>query len=530
MDEQALTARIRAHLGPLWRPLFGRFGRLTPVQLALVPHGFAGRSALACAPTASGKTEAALAPVARRLLSAPVADGIRALWVAPTRALVNDLDQRMRAPLRDAGISLGVRTGDRREVRAGHLEDLVVTTPESLDSLICRLPGAFSALEAVVLDEVHLVDGGPRGDQLRALLARLRAGRAAGAIQTLALSATLHDPHAVARRYLEGDPAVVQVGGARTLAQTVVQDLGGAVATLRAEERHKALVFGNTRRSVEEAAVALRALWPPDRVAVHHGSLARKERESVEHAMRSWSWGLLTATTTLELGVDVGDIDAVVLLAPPPSPSSYQQRIGRANRREAVIRVLAIAGTDADAEAYERLAELAREGTVEPPADDPDPSVLVQQTLSVAYQRRAPFSAAEVSALLAPLDPGGHLPAILTHLADEGYLRRLAGRYAATEKAMDLGDRGTVHSNIPDSRELTLVDAATGRTLGQLTAEAAPGSRLLFGGRGWLVVAVSGSTASVAPIPREQAAAWFAARTDAGAFRWLLPPALREVP
>ena len=530
MDEQTLTAKIRQHLGPLWRPLFGRFGRLTPVQLALIPHGFAGRSALACAPTASGKTEAALAPVARRLLGAAPGDGIRAIWVVPTRALVNDLDQRMRGPLRDAGLSLGVRTGDRREVRAGRLEDLVVTTPESLDSMLCRIPGAFDHLEAAVLDEVHLIDGGPRGDQLRGLLARLRSPRPAGAIQTLALSATLHDPAAVALRYLGEGAEVVEIGGARTLSQTVVADLAEAVATLRAEERHKALVFGNTRRGVEETAVALRALWPADRVAVHHGSLARKERESVEQAMRAWAWGLLVATTTLELGVDVGDIDAVILLGPPPSPSSYQQRIGRANRREPVIRVLGVAATPEEAEAFERLAELAREGTVEPPAEDPDPSVLVQQTLSLAFQRRAPLALAELEALFGPLDPGGHLPAIVTHLADEGWFRRLAGRYAPTERAMDLGERGTVHSNIPDTRELTLVDAASGRTLGKLTAEAAPGARLLFGGRGWLVLAVTGSTATVTPIPREQAAAWFKARTDAGAFRWLLPPSLRGGP
>ena len=526
VDEVALTARIRRRLGSLWQPIFGRFGRLTPIQLALMPAMLSGKDALACAPTASGKTEAALAPIALRLSEGEPTGGIRAVWVVPTRALVNDLDQRMRGPLRDAGLSFGVRTGDRREVRAGRLEDLVVTTPESLDSMIGRIPGAWVNLQACVLDEIHLLDGTPRGDQLRVLLQRLRA-EAPGGFQTVALSATLHDPAAVAARYLHREPTVIQVGGARTLSQTVVTSLEEAVATLRAEERHKALIFGNARREVEETALALRALWPVDRIAVHHGSLARKERESVEAAMRSWRWGLLVATTTLELGVDVGDIDAVVLLGPPLSPSSYQQRIGRANRREAVIRVIGIARKDSEVEAFASLEELAREGVVEPRGDQPDASVLVQQTLSIVWQRRSPVPAQDLVALLAPIDPEGLLPQILEYLADEGWLRRSGDRYAPTERAMDLGERGTLHSNIPDSRQLSLVDATSGRPIGTLTTGATPGSRLLFAGRGWLVLSVTGSTATVSPVPRDQAAASFGARSDVGAFRWLLPPALR---
>lgn len=165
---------------------------------------------------------------------------------------------------------------------------------------------------------------------------------------------------------------------------------------------------------------------------------------------------------------------------------------------------------------------------VEARGDAPDPSVLVQQTLSIAYQRRAGVPSAELSALLAPIDPGGLLPSVLAWLADEGWLRRVADRYAPTDRTMDLGERGTLHSNIPDSRELTLVDTTTGRPLGQLTTGATPGSRLLFSGRGWLVLSVSGTTATVAPIPREQAVAWFGARSEVGAFRWLLPPELRQ--
>lgn len=525
-DEIALTVRIRRRLGTLWQPIFGRFGRLTPIQLALIPAMLSGKDALACAPTASGKTEAALAPIALRLSEGEPTGGIRAVWVVPTRALVNDLDQRMRGPLRDAGISLGVRTGDRREVRAGRMEDLVVTTPESLDSMIGRIPGGWTDLQACVLDEIHLLDGTPRGDQLRVLLQRLRAEAPRG-FQTVALSATLNDPAAVAARYLHGDPAVIQVGGARTLSQTVVASLEEAVALLRAEERHKALIFGNTRRAVEETALALRDLWPADRIAVHHGSLARKERESVEAAMRSWRWGLLVATMTLELGVDVGDIDAVLLLGPPSSPSSYQQRIGRANRREAVIRVIGIAATEPEAEAFASLSELAREGVVEARGDEPDTSVIVQQVLSITWQRRSPVAVADLTALLAPIDPEGLLPPILDYLADEGWLRRTADRYSPTERTMDLGERGTLHSNIPDSRELALVDATSGRPIGKLTTGATPGSRLLFAGRGWLVQSVSGKTAVVSPVPRDQAAAAFGKRSDVGAFRWLLPPALR---
>lgn len=527
--ELELTRKIRNRLGSAWQPFFGGFGRLTPVQLRVIPEIFKGNDVIACSPTASGKTEAALAPLARKVLAAGDLEkgGLRVLYVVPTRALVNNIDHRMRGPLRDVGLRLAVRTGDRPEVSITNPEDVLVTTPESFDSLLCRYPKLWERLSAVVLDEIHLLDGTYRGDQLRVLLRRLLHEREGEVVQTVALSATLHDPAAVAERYMTPEATIVDVGGARASRTTVVETLSDVVATLREEELHKALVFCNRRKEVEETAVAFRDLWPKDRIAVHHGSLSRKERESVEAAMRSWRWGICVATMTLELGIDIGDIDAVVLFRPPPTPSSYQQRLGRACRRLSTIRVIGVAHDDEERDLFQAYAELARDGIIEATDYSPDLSVVVQQILSVLFQKRRGVTRAELLDLVSLLADEGVARLILSYLTEHEYVRVRAGHLFAGDRTLDLGQRGSIHSNIADTRELTLIDTTTGKELGKATVATTPGARFLFAGRAWMVREVRGPLVLLVPIPREQLTAWFKAHLDVGAFDSLLPEELR---
>ena len=166
---------------------------------------------MVCSPTASGKTEAVVAPLVERHLP-PGTDGLpRLLLVSPTRALVNDLLRRLEPPLARLGLAVHRRTGDHATLDRRHPPQVLITTPESLDSLLVRHTAFLAEVRAVVLDELQILDGSPRGDQLRLLLGRLRTlvGERGAALQAAASSATIHDPRGLAERYVERADTIV---------------------------------------------------------------------------------------------------------------------------------------------------------------------------------------------------------------------------------------------------------------------------------------------------------------------------------
>jgi ATP-dependent Lhr-like helicase len=513
---------VRRALRRTWGPFLGRFGRVTPVQAEAIPILLKGRSAVICAPTASGKTEAAITPLVERYLPAGD-DRLRILYVVPTRALVNDLVRRLEGPLGDLRLTVIGKTGDRQALRKNEKPAVLVTTPESMDSLLCRRPDLFEALRAVVLDELHLLDGGYRGDQLRVLLERIPVP-----VQRVALSATVHDPQAMADRYLGPDAHVIQVGEARSLDMQIVTSGEEAVALCRAAKRHKILWFCNTRKDAETAPQELKAVWPPERILVHHGSLGRRERLSVERAMQEWPWGLCVATMTLEIGIDIGDVDAVVLDRPPLTPSAFMQRIGRACRRESRIFVVGVSRDEVDEADFDLLAELAAEGEVEPKDAEPDLSVAVQQVLSILFGAPAGIARSEVERLVEPLAPGMVLQLILGHLESEGWLvQGREGTLRATTTLMDAGAKGTIHGNIPDMRERTLRDAATGQPIASATAALSVGDTVVLAGKARRVLSIGKSGVELGRASSGTAPA-FRARRSGGGWRWLLPEELKK--
>lgn len=496
MNKANDEAAIRALLPRAWHAFFGRFGRLTEIQrLAAAPIA-GGRDVLVSAPTASGKTEAVLAPLVERLRAEPVEgahrDEPRIIVVCPTRALVNDLFRRVRGPLLQTGLGAVRKTADSpgfpaSGAKTGASADLLVTTPESLDSLLSRHPAKLRRVMAVVLDELQLLARTARGDQLRCLLTRLDRV-ASTPPQRCASTATVADPSRLVLEFLGSDAHFIQTAGgaegqrsieaslapAATLddAVSVISDVvtradGPAIA-------RKALVFANTRAEVEGLAAGLSAL-PALRTGVyaHHGSLSRDERLRVESQLRTASRALCVATMTLELGIDVGDVDLVVLIAPPPDVASLLQRAGRGNRREAVTRVLGLYQGDLEHQRFEHLLECARAGRL---FDEPltfRPTLLAQQALSLLLQsRRGWVSAAALNERL----PGevrstwtrSDCEAVLRKMAEAGYVRSVdKGRFVVDELARPLLERGQVHSMIDDVREREVVDAVTGRPLGR---------------------------------------------------------------
>ena len=341
-----LDRQLAGKLPKVWDAFFSRHGRLTEIQRSAISPILEGRNIVVCSPTASGKTEAACAPLVQRGLTHYRTEWT-ILYISPTRALVNDLYARLEAPLTQLGLEIVRRTGDHRS-QMESCPHVLLTTPESFDSLMCR--GVFPAKDghalarvtAVVLDEIHLLHGSPRGEMLRWLLHRLNQLKTYAAskgwcrdaaTQIIALSATISQPASIISQYLcQGD--IVTVTGNRQIdvvaqGQPVHRALTVYISALKSPE--KILVFCNSRKRADTLANRMAELLLRQNYvsAVHHGSLSKNLREATEELFHQEKRIVVFATSTLELGIDIGDIDLVVLDGAPPNVNSLLQRVGR---------------------------------------------------------------------------------------------------------------------------------------------------------------------------------------------------------
>lgn len=505
------AAALRALLPRTWYGFLARFSAPREIQRAAIPVLLEGGDALLVAPTAGGKTEAWAAPLAEQILARRAqgaadrgavgasarpegreAGARSAFVVCPTRALVNDLARRLDPPCAAVGLVVGRRTGEHRELGGARPPALVVTTPESLDSMLARAPGMLTGMRHLVLDEIHLLHASPRGDQLACLVARLR--RIAPALQVVASSATVDDPDALARRYLAGEPHRIQVVAERAIRARIVRGGAGALheALVRVAPQgvRKVLAFVPRRADAERLSGVFRGRPPfGEAVYLHHGSLSRARREAVERRMLTGDTGLCFATTTLEVGIDIGDIDLVVLTAPPPDVASLLQRLGRGNRRRADTRVVCLAAGDGEALRYEHLLAAARRGRLLADPRPFSPGVLVQQAFSLLHQSPGGWISAEALAERLPAgladEPWqGRLPELLAHLAARGWLSGGPRRYGAGERLEEAFTRGRVHGNIDEEAgQVAVVDRDTRQVLGHVPRRSTREGRLRLGGR-----------------------------------------------
>lgn len=514
---------IRKGLSHVWETFFGRFGRLTPIQLRAIPPILAGQDVLLLSRTASGKTEAVIAPLAE-LAWRRQWQGLAVVHVCPTRALANDLLWRVNDQLREVGLTCAIRTGDRKTFRGEAPPTFLITTIESLDSLLCREPRAFANVRAVILDELHLVDGTYRGDQLRMLLRRLDSISAEERPRRYGLSATISAPIAICERYIP-DATVIADPGQRELSATILRSLDEVITLIRQEERYKLIAFANSRRMVEETAALLGSYYPKSLIATHHSSLSKRTRQEVEAFLRTSRRGICVATSSLEVGIDIGDVDAVVLLEPPWSVSSFLQRIGRGNRRTGTVRVVCVANSQQEADIYQQMITAAREGDLETAAYSPDNSVVVQQTFSVLFGRPSGVDVDHIRSLFQEFVPERVLLRILSHLERNKWLVEIRHKYRADTKIMDLGERGILHSNIPDGAGHQVIDATTGRLVGHVQCDVDP--IFVLAGRMWRVRSIIGAKIYVEPYQGLIATVNFPRRRPLGRFWDLLPPELQ---
>ena len=293
-----LNALLKQHrdlqraLPHAWAAFFARFGSLRPIQLKTIPVVLNRQNVLVMAPTAGGKTEAAVAPVCERLVSERW-DGLNVLVITPTRALVNDLYERLQGPCLAMNVRLGRKTADhplptRPDCR------ILITTPESTESLLTFKRVHLNNLKVIILDEIHLLNGTPRGDQMRCILARIERylrhvqGADFKGLQRIAMSATVADPRTLSNAYLGEDAAIVPVGGQRAIQSKIIlasgDDVARAGAAIAAVESftdvQKILVFVNSRKQVDVGAKWFRTgAFSNCPVYAHHGNLSKDVRE-----------------------------------------------------------------------------------------------------------------------------------------------------------------------------------------------------------------------------------------------------------
>ncbi len=477
---------MRDKLPRTYYAFLARHPRLTAIQEKGIAPIAAGRNVLLSAPTATGKTEAYAAPLVERYLDDLRKPMLRVLIVSPTRALVNDLHRRLEVAVEKLQVKLERRTGDHPKSLENAPAGVLITTPESLDSMLARNPRWLGEVRAVVLDELHVLEGTPRGDQLRCLLVRLEKVVAAlggpPTQQLVGATATLGHPDEVARRYLGPSAQVVAVPGQRKLTAqlALMTNTEDVRAALEKAGGKKVLLFAGSRREAEQLGFELRG-QPPFRshVLVHHGSLSRQERERVEKAFLKAPTALCIATTTLELGIDIGDVDLVALAAPPAEVAGVLQRIGRGNRRTGETRVLALYEGPGRKERLEHLMECARMGRLLAPQTPFSPAVLVQQAFSLSYQNPNRFLTAEALFSRLPEDVGKRYnpdkcTELLDRLTERHWFERQGDRYRPATKLERLFELGKIHHNFSgeSGREVAVVDRQTGRVVGHVVRRA----------------------------------------------------------
>jgi len=582
----------------------GAFGAPTAAQALGWPAIAAGDHTLICAPTGSGKTLAAFLWCLDRLGSEPPPGdplaALRVLYVSPLKALVHDVERNLRAPLHgltlaaqglglpEPHIRVGMRTGDtpaeERRAFGKHPPDILVTTPESLFLLLTsQARDALRSVRWVIVDEIHALAGTKRGAHLALSLERLDA-LARTPPQRIGLSATQRPLEAVAA-YLGGRQAsataaagpprpvtIVDAGVRKPLELQVVvpvddmsrlgeampleeQPGGPATASeartsiwpaihpriLELIRAHRStIVFVNSRRLAERLAQRLNELAGEELVRAHHGSLAREQRVEIEEALKAGRLPALVATSSLELGIDMGAVDLVIQVESPLSVARGLQRIGRAGHRvDEPSRGVIFPKYRGDLLEVAVVTRAMHEGAIEPTVVPRNPlDVLAQQLVAIAADR--PWPADELFALVRRAENFADLGRDIF----DATLGMLAGQYPSDEFA-DLKPRvvwdrvaGTVATR-RDARTVALISGGTipdrglfgvflddglegpdglpagaragragragGRRVGELDEEmvyeARPGEVILLGASAWRIERITHDRVLVSPAP-----------------------------
>jgi ATP-dependent helicase Lhr and Lhr-like helicase len=539
------------------------FAEPTAAQAQAWPAIASGEHVLISAPTGSGKTLAAFMWAIDQLAREPreSREGISLVYVSPLKALSYDIDRNLRAPLRGIGaeVSVAVRTGDtpqkERQAMLRKPPDILITTPESLYLMLTgRAQEMFAGTRWCIIDEIHAVAATKRGSHLALTLERL-SQTAERDVQRIGLSAT-QNPLEEVGRFMVGPKRscrIVDTGVRKELDLRIhvpvesmlepdatlspeLDPLAGGEATRRSiwpaiypelleliRQHRSTILFVNNRRGAERLALRLNDLAESEIARAHHGSLAREERLVVEEMLKAGELPCLVATSSLELGIDMGAVDLVIQVESPKSVARGLQRIGRAGHNVGdVSRGRIFPKFRADLLECAVLARRMRDGAIETTVVPRNPlDVLAQQIVAIAAAAgdERPVAVDELYALVTRT----HTYAELSRTQLENVLDMLDGRYPSSEfselRPRIIWDRvaGTIRPR-PGARQLAVTNAGTipdrglyavtlpdGRRVGELDEEmvyeARPGQTFLLGATTWRIEEIGRDRVIVTPAP-----------------------------
>jgi len=505
----------------------------TPPQEEAIPAILNGENVLLIAPTGTGKTEAAALPVFHKILEQE-GPGIKAVYITPLRALNRDMLRRFHEWGERLNISVAVRHGDtgQSERRRQSLKPpaLLITTPETLQVMLTgkRLRQNLSTVKVVIVDEVHELASSKRGSHLAVLLERLV--EISGEFQRIGLSATVGSPQDVAA-LLSGTKRgckIVQAEVERASDFQIVSPqpsredqalaghlecdphLAAQIRWMRDKVREKkSLIFVNTRQAAEVLGSRFKQLGEP--IGVHHGSLSAEMRVEAEEAFKSGELKGLICTSSMELGIDIGDVEHVIQYSSPREVARLLQRVGRAGHkigRTASGTIIATCPDDiAEACAICRRAgssDLEAIKIHEKPAD-----VLANQLVGMLLDF-GNVSLAHAHRILSRAYPfrdlsGQELKEVAAQIA-ENRLARLEGEVMQrTRKSREYYYQNL--SMIPDEKRYNVYDIVGRRSVGTLdeafvASFAAPGATFVTRGEIWEISEIDEDEIKVAPIQR----------------------------
>jgi ATP-dependent Lhr-like helicase len=503
---ERLQHAIANHLG---------FSSLRPVQELAGQAILDGKNAVVLAPTAGGKTEASMFPILAQLLENPPS-GVGAIYVAPIKALLNNQEVRLGDYTQMVGLDRFVWHGDAAQSQKEHFcrepTALLMTTPESLEVMLMspRVPvqRLFGELQSVVIDEVHAFAGTDRGAHLMCVVERL-AALSKHDVQRIGLSATVGNPEHIAR-WLGGTSRreAVVIDPPKPKAQRQIkillrEDVSDFARDASRESLGKKSLFFCQSRALTEA-VADEMRGESIEVFVHHGSVSKEERRAAEEKFARGTNACIVATSTLELGIDVGGLDLTFQANAPSTVSSFLQRMGRTGRREGTVANMTFLCEDAVSVVQNiALVLLASRGWVESVRDETRAwPVLVHQLLALTHSHGG-ISPERCWELLHRVPDFRGISeqeyrALVEHMKREGYLFEAGGLLSMGQKAERVFGRKNFLElyAVFSSPVLYQVETETGRALGSLEQNFVDRlveemSSCLLGGRAWVVLSLN---------------------------------------
>lgn len=503
---------------------------LRSTQADAVEPILGGKHCLILAPTAGGKTEAAAIPVLSRMATEEW-PGPSVIYVCPIKALLNNLESRLSRYAGFIGRTVQVWHGDigqGAKSRAKRVApDVLLTTPESLEGMLISTkvdrPSWFGNVRAIIVDELHAFAGDDRGWHLRAVIKRIEA-YARQPIQRIGLSATVGNPDELLEWFAgSGERQIVGSSSVSTDADVTIDHVGtmanAATVISRLHRGAKRLVFCDSRSKVEELAVALRAM--NTRTFVSHSSLSASERKLAEAAFAEEQDCVIVATSTLELGIDVGDLDHVIQIDSPSTVSSFLQRMGRTGRRSGSRRNCLFLTTSDEAFLLAcAITTLWRDKYVEHIKPPPMPWHMVAQQMMALALEKPGTPAHEVVGMGHSQFPelaATTVAAVFEFMVAKGILLVSSGLMSMGPEGERLYGRGHFLDLLSAFASPMVLAAKYGATeLGYVDPMAVQQQRerptvLLLGGRNWKVTGVDWSRRTVSVEPTE----------DRGKSRWL---------